>query len=233
MAGDWLKLYRKLDESAVMDDAELLRLWIHLLIRANYKARQLMGGQVILPGQVIVSTIRLAARFGCSKSTIHRRLVTLKTLGQIELKAGNKWTTVTICNWTTYQDDSGDLWEANGTRAEHGRNAGGKQTETEEEGKKEKKGRRKEVSARPATLDEVATYFAERKSTATEAEEFWDHFESNGWLVSGKSPMRDWKAAARRWIRNPLGRKPSLSPSLEHRCQVPTDEDLAAYSPHG
>ncbi len=30
--------------------------------------------------------------------------------------------------------------------------------------------------------------------------EFWDYYESNGWRV-GRNPMKDWKAAARRWKR--------------------------------
>jgi hypothetical protein len=35
-----------------------------------------------------------------------------------------------------------------------------------------------------------------------EAERFYDHFTSNGWKVSGRAAMKDWKAAARNWIRN-------------------------------
>jgi hypothetical protein len=33
----------------------------------------------------------------------------------------------------------------------------------------------------------------------TEANSFVDYYESKGWLV-GKSPMRNWQAAARRWV---------------------------------
>lgn len=32
------------------------------------------------------------------------------------------------------------------------------------------------------------------------AEDFFDFYESKGWLV-GKSPMKKWEAAANRWIR--------------------------------
>lgn len=35
----------------------------------------------------------------------------------------------------------------------------------------------------------------------TAAEDFHDHYESNGWMV-GKVPMKDWKATARKWLRN-------------------------------
>ena len=38
-------------------------------------------------------------------------------------------------------------------------------------------------------------------STSDQAEQFYNHFESNGWLVGGKAKMKDWKAAARNWIK--------------------------------
>ena len=53
--------------------------------------------------------------------------------------------------------------------------------------------------ARP-TPEEVKAYFAE-KNHPLEADGFYDHFESNGWRVSGKTPMVDWQAAARGWMR--------------------------------
>lgn len=33
--------------------------------------------------------------------------------------------------------------------------------------------------------------------TGEQVERWHDHFESNGWRVSGKAPMADWKAALR------------------------------------
>ena len=50
----------------------------------------------------------------------------------------------------------------------------------------------------PNTIEEVRSYFLEI-SCPLEAEAFFDHFSSNGWKVGGKTPMADWKAAARRW----------------------------------
>lgn len=49
-------------------------------------------------------------------------------------------------------------------------------------------------------LQEVQSYFLEKQNTQTEAERFFNYFESNGWLVGGKTQMKDWKAAARNWI---------------------------------
>ena len=55
------------------------------------------------------------------------------------------------------------------------------------------------------TLAEVQAYAAEQHPTSadaqTEAAAFFDHFQSNGWRVSGKTPMADWQAAFRSWMR--------------------------------
>lgn len=51
------------------------------------------------------------------------------------------------------------------------------------------------------TVGEAKSYFAEKGYGGLEAERFVDHFAANGWKV-GKSPMKDWKAAARNWMRN-------------------------------
>ena len=50
------------------------------------------------------------------------------------------------------------------------------------------------------TLQEAEQYFLEQHATTMEAARFFNHFESNGWLVGGRTKMKDWKAAARNWI---------------------------------
>ncbi len=46
------------------------------------------------------------------------------------------------------------------------------------------------------TLKEVVDFLG----SETTGTEFFDYYESNGWRV-GRNPMKDWKAAARRWKR--------------------------------
>lgn len=52
------------------------------------------------------------------------------------------------------------------------------------------------------TLDDVKAYAIEIRLPTTEADDFYDYYESNGWRVGGKGSMKDWKASARRWKRN-------------------------------
>ena len=59
------------------------------------------------------------------------------------------------------------------------------------------------------SLEELTTYIKE-KNLNVDAEAFIDYYDSNGWKVGGKAPMKDWKATCRRWSRtNPKQEKPT------------------------
>lgn len=70
------------------------------------------------------------------------------------------------------------------------------------------KGRKAEVEkkitqgGRPASLEEVKQFFIAEKFETQEAQKFYNYFQSNGWKVGGRAPMKDWHAAARNWILN-------------------------------
>ena len=54
----------------------------------------------------------------------------------------------------------------------------------------------------PPAMQLVAEYFIDQKFPSVEAEKFYNYFESNGWLVGGKTAMKNWQAAANNWILN-------------------------------
>ena len=60
----------------------------------------------------------------------------------------------------------------------------------------------KVVKGNSPTFDEVVLFFLEQKFPEKEAQKFYNHFQSNGWKVGGKTPMQDWQAAARNWMLN-------------------------------
>ena len=64
----------------------------------------------------------------------------------------------------------------------------------------------------PPTFAEVKLFFEEKDTPLSEAERFFDHYESNGWLVGGKSKMKNWEAAARNWLKNSKKFNDNLKP---------------------
>jgi hypothetical protein len=62
-------------------------------------------------------------------------------------------------------------------------------------------------------LQQVQEYFNKQSYPSIEAQKFFNYFQSNGWLVGGKTKMKDWYAAANNWVLNV--KKFSNSPPLE------------------
>jgi len=77
-----------------------------------------------------------------------------------------------------------------------------KNFDRKENEEKEKLRQKKKKAVEIPTLGEVQEYFALKEYSSLEAEKFHNYFSSNGWLVGGKTKMKDWQAAARNWILN-------------------------------
>ena len=52
------------------------------------------------------------------------------------------------------------------------------------------------------SIEMIVEYFAIKESSENEANKFFNYYSSIGWLVGGKTKMKDWKASARNWIMN-------------------------------
>lgn len=57
------------------------------------------------------------------------------------------------------------------------------------------------------TLDECRAYAAKMR-LAIDVAHFHDHYTSNGWKISGRAPMKDWRAAMRNWARREQAVRP-------------------------
>ena len=77
----------------------------------------------------------------------------------------------------------------------------------------------------PPPIDHVIDFFKEKKSTTQNAQMFYNHFQSNGWKVGGKTKMKDWKAAARNWILRSENFANQKSPPSSNRLNVEQNKD--------
>ena len=136
MAGEagyegWVRLWRKSIDSEVFQKAELWRLWTYLMMRANYEERQL-SGRTVKPGQLIISNVTLAERFGCDQSTIQRRMKKLEGMGNISMHPAKPGMIVTLLTWPTYNEPPDSTAKTVQRRCKDGASA----PQTEEEVKK-------------------------------------------------------------------------------------------------
>ena len=101
--------------------------------------------------------------------------------------------------------------------------------EKKEEKSYAKKEEQKVLNPNVPTLEETIEYFIFKSSTETEANKFFNYYSSTGWLVGGKTKMRDWKAAARNWIMNQdkFKIKTPIAQLMPHNLNIANNKNYA------
>lgn len=106
----YVKLHRKILENKYWLEPRKkskFEAWIYLLLRASYKDREIIFGNVDLSlkaGEFITSQLKLAEEWGWNRETVVKYLGRLKADNQVDYKTNNKFTVVSICNWNSYQN---------------------------------------------------------------------------------------------------------------------------------
>lgn len=98
----WIKIHRKITKWEWYDDGNTFRLFLHLLITANYESKK-WHGITVNRGELITSIRNLAKTLKLSEQKIKTAINKLKSTHEITNKSTNKYTIVTICNYDSYQ----------------------------------------------------------------------------------------------------------------------------------
>lgn len=138
----WLKLFYRFKEWEWYDDTNMVRMFIHLLLSANYKPLN-WRGKTIPRGSLITSRAKLAEQTNLSEREVRTCLTRLKTTNEIAIETTNNFSIITITNYERYQDDSNDVDQRNDLpndqRATNERPANDQRATTSKEYKKERK----------------------------------------------------------------------------------------------
>ena len=98
----FIKLYSRFLEWGWHDDPNMVSLFIHLLLMANYEAKE-WHGITIERGQFVGGRKVLAEMTGISEQTIRTCLSRLESTGEITRKSTNKFSIITITKYDSYQ----------------------------------------------------------------------------------------------------------------------------------
>lgn len=106
----YIKLYRSLMENPLWNDKPFSKgqAWIDLLFLTNWKDTKRIidnGERVIHEGDLIVSQVWLAERWGWSRKKVSCFLTFLEHSGNIRILGTSKRTALHVENYTRYQDD--------------------------------------------------------------------------------------------------------------------------------
>ena len=100
----WIKLHRSTLKWEWYNDINTTRLFLHLLLKANYEPKE-WRGVIIEPGQLVTSLSKISAETGLSMRQARRSLKGIQTTRNVTIKTTNKYSIITICNWKSFQDD--------------------------------------------------------------------------------------------------------------------------------
>lgn len=113
--GGWIKLYRKTRQSFVWTDANQLKLWLLILMKASHEGNRFLfnGQQVdVSSGQFVTGRDALAFEFNEGVKRDHR--IVARTLWRwikqfekeqmLSIKSTPQYSVITVIEWSTYQD---------------------------------------------------------------------------------------------------------------------------------
>lgn len=197
----YIRIHRSLLDWEWFTSGSVLRVWMYLLIKANWKDGRFRG-EKIPRGSLITSYTRIAEGTGLSRPSVVRAIAKLKETGEIKVRNKHRYSHIFITRYEEYQDDrlnkfTDDDNDHDNDQQPHRLN---KFTDDDTQYKKGniylkegKKGRKNF----PPTLDEVRDYVKEN-NYSVDPDRFFTYYKSSDWKdKNGRS--FDWKAKIDLW----------------------------------
>lgn len=108
----WIKIFRELLQWEWFQKAEMVQLFIYLLLKANCVDKQWQG-ITIKRGQLATSNATIRQDLRLSEQQIRTCIKRLISTGEITYKSTNRYVVITICNYDKYQEVGGTTNELN------------------------------------------------------------------------------------------------------------------------
>lgn len=108
MQSGYVKLWRKSIENGWLQNPNLWTFWCYCLIKASHKEITVTVGLQrveLKPGQFVFGRVKASKDLRINESAIYRLVKFLENSGNIEVKSNNKFSIITIINWSIYQGD--------------------------------------------------------------------------------------------------------------------------------
>ena len=102
MSNGYIKLHRKILDNGVFADAELLKVFVWCILKANTTPNIVYGRKVDV-GQFITGRVSAAEELHLKPSTVYKRMQVLKKQGYIDINSSTKNSLVTVVKFKAYQ----------------------------------------------------------------------------------------------------------------------------------
>jgi DNA-binding transcriptional MocR family regulator len=140
-------LHREIMEWEWYQSPNVFRLYIHLLLKANYKDKKWQG-QLVKRGELITSPDQLSSELRITYQSIRTALSKLKSSGYIMLRPTNRYTLITLVNYGNLQTATSKSNKQNNTQLTSYQQSNNKQLTTTKERNKENKVNKENIEVR-------------------------------------------------------------------------------------
>ena len=104
MNGTYIKLYRKMTEWEWYDDTNCVRVFLHLMLKANWNESTYKGYD-IPRGSIVTGRKALSEQLGLSEQTIRTTIKKLVNSQSINQQVTSKFSILSVCHYDTYNPD--------------------------------------------------------------------------------------------------------------------------------
>ena len=194
MDNTYIKLFHRMLTWGWYSDTNTFRVFMHILLRANYKESEYLG-QKIGAGECVFGYNAWSKELGLSVRQLRTAITHLKSTNEIRVKSTNKFSIITVVKWEFWQIEEGEAT----SKRQANRQASDKQATTSKE--------YKNTNTTP-TIEEVREYVKE-KGLMIDADYFYEYYTTAEWKDAKGKPVKNWKLKALNWNRretNDLGR---------------------------
>lgn len=191
--GSWIKLDRNITKWGWYTDANTVRVFIHLILKANIEDKIFMGIPV-RRGELVSSYPKLASELNLSIKSVRTAISHLKQTGEVAVNTYSKFSLFIIENYEKYQDVPEELNQKKNHKKQWGRQSGrqpasqvagngqatGRQGATTKEYKNIRNKEYKEnIGASPSSPSAVSSGYVPKKWERDEVPEMlWGKFET-------------------------------------------------------
>lgn len=184
----YIKLFHKMLTWEWYGDTNTVRVFLHILLRANYKPSEYKG-KVIGRGECAFGYRSWAKQLGMSVQEIRTAISHLQSTHEITLRATHQGSVIHVEKWDFWQLEEGQSNTPSNTRSNC------KSTQSKDNKISSSTTTNK---GKPNSVEEVRAYVAEKK-LAVDADYFFDYYEENDWKDAKGNPVKSWKLKAQTW----------------------------------
>nr|DAH05003.1 MAG TPA: replisome organizer [Caudoviricetes sp.] len=191
MDNTFIKLSRKIQSWRWYQDANTMRVFVHILLNANVYDHD-FENITVKRGQWVTSVNKISEQLNISTRSIRTALNHLKSTNEVAIKTTPKYSIITVKNYNQYQKVT--------KCSTINRQTDDKQVTNDRQQYKKGKERKRREERDVPSFSEVEQ-FARTENLNVDAKKFFDYYKERKWQIADK-PIDDWKSLLKIWSKN-------------------------------